>query len=171
MLLNEKAWKFNNTLKFRESNLEALEQNTIDLFFHSDEEQELEEGFGKKLLTLGAVAALGLSALFAGINTNGTKDWGRFLPTEVVKQGVEFVQETNPGKNWSFLAPEKEGDVGKLVVCLPASKSNQADFTVMQFCKENNIDLDKWDFDEVCKGFFDVENNQYVTIYNVTRAN
>jgi len=174
MLLNEKAWYQNNTLRIKESNLEVLEQNTIDSFFHSDEEQELEEGFGKKLLTTAVLAGLSLYALFAGINSKGTKDTAQFLPQELVKQGIQFVQDANPGGTSAFLAPETEGGTGKLIVAFKpgnAPLQQQTENEVRKFCQEKNIDLEKWDFDEYAKGFYDPTTGNYVAIFEVTRAN
>lgn len=164
--MDNKPWYKNNMLiKESSSNLLNLEQSTVDNFFNLDE-QDLEEGLGKKLLTTAALITLGFAVFAGGINTKGTKDMSKFMSKEAARQGIELINEVNPGGNYAFFVDETTG-IGKLTVM--AKDANRAQMEVLNFCREHNIDLNKWNFDEISKGFYDTSSGMYITTFDVTK--
>ena len=129
--MDNKPWYKNNMLiKESSSNLLNLEQSTVDNFFNLDE-QDLEEGLGKKLLTTAALITLGFAVFAGGINTKGTKDMSKFMSKEAARQGIELINEVNPGGNYAFFVDETTG-IGKLTVM--AKDANRA--ILMKFLRD-----------------------------------
>ena len=132
-------------------------------------EDMLEEGWLKKAAMTALFSAAALASLFAG----GIKKANQGATSVTKDMAVKIEQKLDEiGKNYNFWI-DKDTGVGYLAIRTNGNTKESADSfaqnTVKQFCKENNIDINKWNFQEAQRGFYDPATKTFYTVYQVTK--